>query len=499
MECQICVKNYNNQDKRKIICFKCNFECCLKCIETYLIKSNKLPLCMNCFIKWDTEFLINNVTKAFLKRLKTHKANYYFNIEKNLINLTQKYIEYDNDIDNDVIKLKELDVQINKLNKIIKNSKCPNCNFTLNYYLNRICDNCDQRICNTCRKSYKNTCFCFKSPCECEAEYRDNSIHICDINAINNARNFYSIVDRIEHLNEYKYDLEIKISDWENNYNIEYIHKNNQSIIKCPSDDCKGLIQKNYICNICNTKICNKCYHIFNDNHICDISNIKSILEIKNNCKQCPSCSSFIHKIDGCDQMWCTECHTTFNWLTGEIENKMIHNPHYIEWLKKYNKEISHNCDGIPNDIHFIRHVNLAFNNEIVDKLISFYTLIVHIQEIEIEKYQVMNDEKRNLKYRIKWIKNKISDNTFKFKLLQNETKYEINLKIKNIYESFIAISTDILHKILNLSSDNYLKELDNLINYINICFINISKIYNCFVPEIIYDNNEFDIIIIKI
>ena len=53
------------------------------------------------------------------------------------------------------------------------------------------------------------------------------------------------------------------------------------------------------------------------------------------NFKPCPSCHIPIERAYGCNLMWCTQCHISFNWSTGkEVRIKNNHNPHYIEWAQ---------------------------------------------------------------------------------------------------------------------------------------------------------------------
>ena len=66
-----------------------------------------------------------------------------------------------------------------------------------------------------------------------------------------------------------------------------------------------------------------------------------------------------ISKIDGCNQMWCTQCHVAFDWKTGAIQNS-VHNPHYFEWLRK-NKLI----------IQPVIQEECLTNEQILDNIIS--------------------------------------------------------------------------------------------------------------------------------
>ena len=72
---------------------------------------------------------------------------------------------------------------------------------------------------------------------------------------------------------------------------------------------------------------------IVNDHHECKQEDIDTFQEISKNTRPCPKCNIRIHKISGCDQMWCVGCNTAFSWTRGTIETGRIHNPHYFDWL----------------------------------------------------------------------------------------------------------------------------------------------------------------------
>ena len=46
-----------------------------------------------------------------------------------------------------------------------------------------------------------------------------------------------------------------------------------------------------------------------------------------------PNCKVPVHKTDGCDQMFCTQCKRLWSWNTGRFETRG-HNPHYLQWMR---------------------------------------------------------------------------------------------------------------------------------------------------------------------
>ena len=177
-----------------------------------------------------------------------------------------------------------------------------------------------------------------------------------------------------------------------NNIGNEYDNLKNTSIqknkeeaynYKCPKEGCEGFLNNKFICPMCDSHVCKKCFEIkeiiktaaetkseekITYNHTCDKNSIESFKLIKKDTKPCPNCSERISKISGCDQMWCTQCHVTFSWTTGLKVTGNIHNPHYYEW-KRNNAETTDLrnvgeilCGGIP-DVGVLTSLEVSTHN----------------------------------------------------------------------------------------------------------------------------------------
>jgi hypothetical protein len=108
----------------------------------------------------------------------------------------------------------------------------------------------------------------------------------------------------------------------------------------CPVDNCRGFLSTAWKCGSCDTHTCSKCFTIKVEgiDHVCNEDDVKSAEVIKKDTRSCPGCATSIFKIDGCDQMWCTQCHTAFSYKTGAKIHGVIHNPHFYAWQ---------NADGV--------------------------------------------------------------------------------------------------------------------------------------------------------
>jgi hypothetical protein len=115
----------------------------------------------------------------------------------------------------------------------------------------------------------------------------------------------------------------------------------------CENKDCNGFVDANWICSICDMETCKHCHTIKQDGHECKQEDIDTAELIKKESKPCPKCNISIMKVNGCDQMWCVSCHTTFDWKTLQIKKSgILHNPEYFRYMRENGIAIPRN----PND-----------------------------------------------------------------------------------------------------------------------------------------------------
>ena len=100
--------------------------------------------------------------------------------------------------------------------------------------------------------------------------------------------------------------------------------------LHCSVGDCEGFVTSlgGWKCGLCNMKICKHCHVVLTGegNHVCLESDKATAEMITKSSKACPGCKRLTTKISGCYQIWCPECHTAWDWNTGEIDSGVVHN-----------------------------------------------------------------------------------------------------------------------------------------------------------------------------
>ena len=273
----------------------------------------------------------------------------------------------------------------------------------------------------------------------------------------------------------------------------------------CPDVNCRGYLNKQWKCGICEKWSCAQCHQIKGDTrdceHTCNPDNLATVAMLEQNTKPCPKCHTGIYKLEGCNQMFCTSCHTGFDWRTGAIETN-IHNPHYFEWIRRNggNPQAANEqgqCNGIGhnmfitfNNLMETKHRNPSRINEqkqFIKKVGEIIRNTIHLRHF-IPRFRNTNDEEKQRDLRIRYMMNKISESDFKTMVQKNDKNTEKVREIYQVDEILLNTVTDIIVRFLaHLQesepckySTSILDEVNPIVAYVNEQLADISKTYNC-------------------
>ena len=446
-ECGTCCEPFNKSNRSKIVCAYCpQFSACASCTERYLLDSSEDAHCMSCRKTWHRSFLASNFTQKFMnKTYKEHRENVLLEREKALMPETQNFVEIE-------IQLRKLQRQLNSAvqkrtrarNDFIRSTSTVHEVSDYNAGLNRLDD----------VKNARDKLYSLRSECD-------------------------SLDEKIKFLAMYRYG------------HRDASRFKRVFVRACPAADCKGFLNSEWKCGICEQTTCKDCHEIrSNDDHACDPNSVETATLLARDSRPCPSCACMIFKIDGCDQMWCTRCHTAFSWRLGTIVTSIIHNPHYYDYLRT-NGNLPRNpldvpCGGIPDWV-LVR--DFGVNHGI-------YRLLIHGDHVLRPMYGYRNfDPGHNRELRIKFMMNELTSEKFKSLIQRDEKCRQKNTDIYNVLEMFSTVMTDLLQKLVNdRNSENFTREFTHLVEYVNTSMAEVSSVYsNCRVPLINTAQNSWN------
>lgn len=323
--CEICANSFSIQKRKPIICEICQYTTCADCIKTFtntcLGSGHVVPSCMNCKEEWSFEFFAQNVPTTLVWRVYQAKL---FEEQQPALKTTLQNLKYK-------AEKKKHDDSINALNMVIARAT---------------------------HDAYSLKVILFKKAWE-------------DIKQPSDAEILKNLKPVVEALCAFKKSI---LDASQQRYEIEKNNSLDKNIaattVSCANQlpggiMCRGQITSSTIpCCLCKTLTCVDCRVQINnkDTHSCDKNVLENLKYLEAESKQCPICSISISKINGCDNMWCTNCKKGFSWKTLKPINTAFHNPEREKWLnenkKKDHVEI-HNWEAITNDM-----VNDLFKTE---------------------------------------------------------------------------------------------------------------------------------------
>lgn len=272
-------------------------------------------------------------------------------------------------------------------------------------------------------------------------------------------------------------------------------------IKKCSQTNCKGYVNINYVCEICDGEFCKTCEELILKkktdtnpdvsvnqsvySHTCKEETLTYLNLMKNSetHKKCPYCFVYIEKSFGCNDMKCTYCGASFNWRTLEIEKKIQNNAHYNNIINKEdNLGYKEYIGSTPkhNKPEFLR----LTQNNVLPEIKTFFnsclsiinSLHAKIDNKEIEYYISKNTKDKNINRKTlslyNYYKKKEYNNNI-INYLMNETSQNLeNLTQLQEYLEYLNNETitpnNIMYTIKNNSIIKYNLKTNKTIFYNN-------------------------------
>jgi len=267
-------------------------------------------------------------------------------------------------------------------------------------------------------------------------------------------------------------------------------------VMQCQVENCKGFLSTGYKCELCDAKTCPKCIEVIEDEHECKPDSIASAEMIKKDTKPCPKCSIRVYKIDGCNQMWCVQCNTPWDWVSGKIVNGTIHNPHYYQFLQKQNAGVMPRnpgdvvCGGLPEIwamnqlLHQLDQSFLPIVRFIQINVFSIHRIIVDVRFRIIDERAHNRFEPQLTDSRIRYMLNRTSEEEFRQEIYNINTKrdkVQANIRLLELIET---VGTDLFQ--------NYIKIFDRPISR-DALFDESCKLIQQFVELVAYYEAQMD------
>jgi hypothetical protein len=279
--------------------------------------------------------------------------------------------------------------------------------------------------------------------------------------------------------------------------------------MSCPVPECKGMLSTQYKCGLCAVFACHDCHEIIGlhktDEHTCDPNNVASALAIKKETKQCPGCHNRIYRVEGCSQMWCTGCHTAFDWNTGKkVVSDRLHNPHWLEYQRSQNNGVAQRapgdvpCGGLCTNGELNNHViiKLSYNYPEIKMLIRdvyrfLENVVLNNLRVTRERVQTLRDFET---LRLDYIIGDLTREEMSARIFNNDKIRQKNTEMVNVYELQSAVGIDLFRRLCSSKNTKeafmdevvaQVAEYDKLRIYCNGLFATISNTYGMSVPQV--------------
>jgi len=423
-DCPVCMDHFTSVIRQPIRCAYCPHTVCRQCASRFLLTTLNDPHCIGCKREWNREFIDTNLTQTFRKGpLKLQRRKVLIDREKGRLPAMQVFMEAKVGMDQANKRSQELWLRKRQLKK---------------------------------------------QKTKIHAEILAGGILEAD--ELNR-----EIEEKLGPINTELAAIRIEMTQctdevrrlWRIFHGTERVVR--EFIMKCPADECRGFLSSAWKCGTCQKNFCNDCHAEKSgqkdETHVCNEEAKSTAAMIQNETKPCPKCGIRISKIDGCDQMWCTECQTTFSWNTGQILlNTVTHNPHYYEYLRRVNNgQIPREagdvpCGGLPNAYLFIRFImdqqNLVLGEETKREIMVIHRCMSDIENYRMAQYPLRQPANVNRDLDILFLTNDIDEEKWGTSLERQETNFERRKEIGLIVQTLLHVGAEKLSALYNSATN---------------------------------------------
>ncbi len=434
-QCCICYENFNKSIRKAITCILCDDPrpVCMSCFSKYLINLPSIaPKCMFCQREFTMDFVYETTNKTFMKQYKDHQFELQFSVEESRLPETQEdanRVRWNRDRER---KLKQLRNQ-----SIIYRYQMKMLTDDLPYAIKRV--NADEiKAMNdeiaTLRRQYRDATSEWSRLSYRQYNNRDGAV--VRYQEYNNRDGAVAVVEP----------------------------KAEQFIRSCPDGTCRGFLSTAYKCGTCSKYFCADCNEVkqsrHDEEHVCNEEIKATISLIKSDSKPCPKCAVMIYRSSGCPQMWCIQCHTTFDWNTGRIDAGYTHNPEYFRYLRERHQNIPRNpndnaCnnDRMPTltELQHTMNRRAGNGNDYINarEYTGWYDYYNHVRWYILpnDVRQLRNVEYRE--YRVAYLNNELTKEAWKKQLKMKMKQNELRMERYFIIDMFCNVIGDLFYNLM--------------------------------------------------
>lgn len=280
-------------------------------------------------------------------------------------------------------------------------------------------------------------------------------------------------------------------------------------VMRCARANCKGFVSEQYKCAACEGFTCSKC-HVFKEDgveHVCDPDAVATIALLKSDSKRCPSCQTWVHRYEGCSQMWCTHCNTMFDYLSLRVigHHESFHNPHFTEWLAA-NRPGARGaardqgdipCGGMPHQTHlntFLQRLVAASDmpQDVVYTVLRMHRVLLDVEYVHVPRYRPRVDDDELERMRVKFCLDDFDEAHWKQQLQRTERRRVKRNEIFLVLQMLVHAGGDLFRQMVTpearatsimMNVDKVFEEILGLVCYGNEQLLKVGEAFHCTVP----------------